>query len=240
MDVFSNNQFIQNNKYQILSKIGEGGYSIVYKANEFNPDNNEFIRTVAIKAIFVKNQKEANLVYDELRVSNLIKNADPSTKKHIVDYYEYFELGSFQTNDKVICMVIEYLNGITLRDFLNQRKNISYIKAVEFIKQIAHGIRLFHESEPSVIHRDLKPENCMIDLETETIKIIDYGISSVYYDEMKITTIDHDIKCTVPYAPPTILRLYRELSLRKKIIQPLHTKTKFLKKFITKTMTYTR
>lgn len=216
MDVFAINEFIQNNKFQILAKIGQGGYSVVYKANQYNPDNSEFIRVVAIKVIFVKNQKEADLVYDELRISNLIKNADPSSKKHIVDYYEYFELGSFETNDKAICMVIEYLNGITLRDFLNQNKSISYIKAIEFIKQIAHGIMLFHESEPSVIHRDLKPENCMIDLQTETIKIFDYGISSVYYDQMKITTIDHDIKCTVPYAPPTILNLYKELTKRKK------------------------
>lgn len=193
---------ILNYKYKVVKHLADGGFSKVYLCC-FLSDETKFI---VIKVLDINDEKQQMVVYDELRISNLIKNSDSDKKNYIMEYYEYFETGSLENNDKRIYIVFEYIEGLTLREYLDEFKTITYVKAVEIIRQVALGISFFHSCNPQIIHRDLKPENCMINKTLTKIKIIDYGAASVFYNREDLTK-DQEIKCTIIYASPKLLSL---------------------------------
>lgn len=193
---------ILNYKYKVVKHLADGGFSKVYLCC-FLSDETKFI---VIKVLDINDEKQQMVVYDELRISNLIKNSDSDKKNYIMEYYEYFETGSLENNDKRIYIVFEYIEGLTLRECLDEFKTITYVKAVEIIRQVALGVSFFHSCNPQIIHRDLKPENCMINKTLTKIKIIDYGAASVFYNREDLTK-DQEIKCTIIYASPKLLSL---------------------------------
>ena len=193
---------ILNYKYKVVKHLADGGFSKVYLCC-FLSDETKFI---VIKVLDINDEKQQMVVYDELRISNLIKNSDSDKKNYIMEYYEYFETGSLENNDKRIYIVFEYIEGLTLREYLDEFKTITYVKAVEIIRQVALGVSFFHSCNPQIIHRDLKPENCMINKTLTKIKIIDYGAASVFYNREDLTK-DQETKCTIIYAPPKLLSL---------------------------------
>lgn len=193
---------ILNYKYKVVKHLADGGFSKVYLCC-FLSDETKFI---VIKVLDINDEKQQMVVYDELRISNLIKNSDSDKKNYIMEYYEYFETGSLENNDKRIYIVFEYIEGLTLREYLDEFKTITYVKAVEIIRQVALGVSFFHSCNPQIIHRDLKPENCMINKTLTKIKIIDYGAASVFYNREDLTK-DQEIKCTIIYASPKLLSL---------------------------------
>lgn len=193
---------ILNYKYKVVKHLADGGFSKVYLCC-FLSDETKFI---VIKVLDINDEKQQMVVYDELRILNLIKNSDSDKKNYIMEYYEYFETGSLENNDKRIYIVFEYIEGLTLREYLDEFKTITYVKAVEIIRQVALGVSFFHSCNPQIIHRDLKPENCMINKTLTKIKIIDYGAASVFYNREDLTK-DQEIKCTIIYASPKLLSL---------------------------------
>ncbi len=72
------------------------------------------------------------------------------------------------------CIVMEYIEGVTLREYL-QTSKLSFDEALNILKQVCSAIGYLHAR--SIVHRDLKPENIMIDPESKHIKIIDFGLS---------------------------------------------------------------
>lgn len=167
---------ILNHKYKVVKHLADGGFSKVYLCC-FLSDETKFI---VVKVLDISDEKQQMVVYDELRISNLIKNSNSDKRSYIMEYYEYFESGSLETDDKRIYIVFEYIDGLTLREYLDEFKTVTYVKAVEIIRQVALGVSFFHSCNPQIIHRDLKPENCMINKTLSKIKIIDYGAASVF------------------------------------------------------------
>ncbi|WP_016829054.1 serine/threonine-protein kinase [Ureaplasma urealyticum] len=193
---------ILNHKYKVVKHLADGGFSKVYLCC-FLSDETKFI---VVKVLDIGDEKQQMVVYDELRISNLIKNSNSDKRSYIMEYYEYFESGSLETDDKRIYIVFEYIDGLTLREYLDEFKTVTYVKAVEIIRQVALGVSFFHSCNPQIIHRDLKPENCMINKTLSKIKIIDYGAASVFYNREDLTK-DQEIKCTIIYASPKLLSL---------------------------------
>ena len=147
-------------RYEIQELIGVGGMSVVYRAYDIIED-----KIVAIKIL-----KDEFLGNDEFirRFKNESKAIAVLSHENIVKVYDV----SFGT--KIQYIVMEYINGITMKEFISQQKCINWSDAVYFTKQILSA--LHHAHSKGVIHRDIKPQNIML-LKDGTIKVTDFGIA---------------------------------------------------------------
>lgn len=147
-------------RYEIREIIGVGGMAVVYKAYD-NIDD----RIVAIKIL-----KEEFLANEEFRrrFKNEAKAIAVLSHPNIVKVYDV----SF--GDKLQYIVMEYIEGITLKEYIEQQKVVNWKEAVHFVTQILRALQ--HAHDKGIVHRDIKPQNIML-LQDGTIKVSDFGIA---------------------------------------------------------------
>jgi serine/threonine protein kinase len=147
-------------RYEIHELIGTGGMAVVYRAYDTIDD-----RTVAIKIL-----KDEFLGNDEFirRFKNESKAIAVLSHPNIVKVYDV----SF--GDRIQYIVEEFIDGITLKEYLNQQKEIKWKESIHFTVQILRALQ--HAHEKGVVHRDIKPQNIML-LQDGTIKVTDFGIA---------------------------------------------------------------
>lgn len=147
-------------RYEIQELIGVGGMAMVYKAYD-NIDD----KTVAIKIL-----KDEFLGNDEFirRFKNESKAIAVLSHPNIVKVYDV----SF--GDRIQYIVMEYIDGITLKEYIGQQKAIPWKEAVHFTVQILQALQ--HAHGKGIVHRDVKPQNIML-LQDGTIKVTDFGIA---------------------------------------------------------------
>lgn len=172
-----------NNRYEIVKTIGEGGMANVYLANDTILD-----RKVAIKVLrgdlssddkFIRRfQREA------LSVSNL-------SHPNIVEVYDVGE------EDGSHYIVMEYIEGKTLKQLLKKRETLTLTEVIDIMTQLTDGIAHAHDSY--IIHRDIKPQNIMIE-DDGRIKITDFGIAMALNATMVTQT--NSVMGSVHYLPP--------------------------------------
>lgn len=151
------------NRYLIKEIIGVGGMAVVYKAID-NLDN----KTVAVKIL----KKEYSTNDDfRRRFKNESKAVAVLSHKNIVKVYDV----SF--GETVQYIVMEYIEGITLKQYIQQKGALSWKEAVVIATQILRALQ--HAHEKGVIHRDIKPQNIMLLNDNRTIKVADFGIARV-------------------------------------------------------------
>lgn len=147
-------------RYEIKEIIGVGGMAVVYKAYD-NIDD----RIVAVKIL-----KEEFLANDEFRrrFKNESKAIAVLSHPNIVKVYDV----SF--GDRLQYIVMEYIEGITLKEYIEQQKAINWKETVHFVGQILKALQ--HAHDKGIVHRDVKPQNIML-LQDGTIKVTDFGIA---------------------------------------------------------------
>lgn len=147
-------------RYEIREIIGVGGMAVVYKAYD-NIDD----RIVAIKVL-----KEEFLANEEFRrrFKNEAKAIAVLSHPNIVKVYDV----SF--GDRLQYIVMEYIEGITLKEYIEQQKVINWKEAVHFLTQILKALQ--HAHDKGIVHRDIKPQNIIL-LQDGTIKVSDFGIA---------------------------------------------------------------
>jgi len=151
--------------YKIIEKIGQGGMGVVYKAKDLRLD-----RIVAIKFL------PAHLASSEENRARFLleaKSAAALSHPNILSIYEIDE------KDNSAFIVMEYVEGETLKKHIQNLKSgsgIPYAKAIEWIGQIARGVKAAHDKD--IIHRDIKSENIMI-AKNEQLKIMDFGLAKL-------------------------------------------------------------
>ena len=158
-------------RYEIQEIIGVGGMAVVYKAHD-NVEN----RTVAIKILkdeFVTNEEFIRRFKNESKAIAVLSHPN------IVKVYDV----SF--GDLIQYIVMEYIDGITLKEFIERQGSLKWKDAVYFTVQILKGLQ--HAHDKGIVHRDVKPQNIMV-LSDGTIKVADFGIARFARNEQRTIT----------------------------------------------------
>lgn len=172
-------------RYEIKELIGVGGMAYVYKAYDSIDD-----RVVAIKIL-----REELLANEEFtrRFKNESKAIAILSHPNIVKVYDV----SF--GERLQYIVMEYIDGITLKEYIEQQQDIKWKEAVHFTVQILRALQ--HAHDKGIVHRDIKPQNIML-LPDGTIKVTDFGIARFSRNEIRATSATDKAIGSVHYISP--------------------------------------
>lgn len=172
-----------NDRYEIIKNIGEGGMANVYLAYDTILD-----RRVAIKVL------RGDLSNDEKFVRRFQREALSASSLSHPNIVEMYDVGE---DDGIYYIVMEYIEGKTLKQLIKKRGSITISEAIDIMLQLTDGISHAHDSY--IIHRDLKPQNILIK-EDGTIKITDFGIAMALNSTQLTQT--NSVMGSVHYLPP--------------------------------------
>lgn len=170
-------------RYELTELIGEGGMANVYRAVDVL-DN----RVVAVKILKTEYSESEEF---QRRFRNESKAIAVLSHPNIVKIYD------MGFSEKVQYIVMEYIDGITLKDYIDSEKVLNWKDAVHFVIQILRALQ--HAHNRGIVHRDIKPQNIML-LTDGTIKVMDFGIAKFAREESRTAT-DQAIG-TVHYISP--------------------------------------
>ena len=169
------------NRYEIIMKIGSGGMADVYKAKD-----HVLNRLVAIKVLKQEYSTDATFV-KKFRVE--AQSAAGLSHPNIVNVYDVGE------DDGVYFVVMELVQGITLKNYIDMKGKLDIREALNISVQIASGLSAAHENR--IIHRDIKPQNIIMSRDGK-VKVTDFGIAKV----ADSTTVTTTAAGTVHYISP--------------------------------------
>lgn len=172
-----------NDRYEIVKSIGEGGMANVYLANDKILE-----RKVAIKVL------RGDLSADEKFVRRFQREALSVSNLSHPNIVEVYDVGE---EDGQYYIVMEWIDGKTLKQLLNKRESLTLTEVIDIMTQLTDGIAHAHESY--IIHRDIKPQNIMIENDGK-IKITDFGIAMAL-NATQITQTN-SVMGSVHYLPP--------------------------------------
>lgn len=191
---------LNNGKYVIENKIGEGGFGITYKAVQIGLN-----RIVCIKEYFPAGKCNRNVssktvfpqgmtteLYDKYRSAfvNEAKMLAKMRHPNIVEVIDVFD------ENNTSYMVMEFIIGENIQKIVENEGPMSYDIAINYIGQITNAIDFLHKQH--ILHRDIKPENIMITSEYKAI-LIDFGAARAFeHDKIQ----SHTSMFTRGYAPP--------------------------------------
>ncbi|MBQ0045550.1 MAG: serine/threonine protein kinase [Mycoplasma sp.] len=113
------------------------------------------------------------------------------------------------TPNNDIVLIMEYIDGVTLRKYLNEQGCITPKVALNIFKKMLNGVKQLHGYKQKIIHRDLKPENIMVSYDLSKVIIVDFGISSVVKDQA-IFTNEKWLYGTASYILPDLYEQYKK------------------------------
>ena len=149
-----------DNRYEILELIGTGGMSNVYKAMCHRL--NRLVAIKILKSDLAENEDFRRRFHDESQAVAQLSHAN------IVSVYDV------STNPDLEYIVMELIDGITLKQYMERRGRMDWRESLHFITQIMRG--LSHAHSRGIIHRDIKPQNIMV-LRDGSVKVADFGIA---------------------------------------------------------------
>ena len=172
-----------NDRYEIIRSIGEGGMANVYLGYDTILDRN-----VAIKVL------RGDLSNDEKFVRRFQREALSASSLAHQNIVEMYDVGE---DDGVYYIVMEYVDGKTIKQLLKKRGTLTLSEAIDIMSQLTDGMAHAHDSY--IIHRDLKPQNIMIKDDGQ-IKITDFGIAMALNSTQLTQT--NSVMGSVHYLPP--------------------------------------
>ncbi|GAJ38691.1 Stk1 family PASTA domain-containing Ser/Thr kinase [Saccharococcus caldoxylosilyticus] len=149
-----------NDRYKIISLIGGGGMANVYLARDMILE-----RDVAVKVL------RFDFANDEQFIKRFRREAQAATSLNHENIVSIYDVGE---DEGVYYIVMEYVRGCTLKQYIHQHAPLPVPKALHIMEQLTSAIAHAHEN--GVIHRDIKPQNILID-ENGDVKVTDFGIA---------------------------------------------------------------
>lgn len=172
-----------NDRYEIIKTIGEGGMANVYLANDTILE-----RKVAIKVL------RGDLSTDEKFIRRFKREALSVSNLSHPNIVEVYDVGEEDGNYYI---VMEYIEGKTLKQLLQKRGALTLPEVIDIMSQLTDG--LAHAHEAYIIHRDIKPQNIMIE-DNGLVKITDFGIAMALNSTQLTQT--NSVMGSVHYLPP--------------------------------------
>lgn len=170
-----------NDRYEIIDKVGTGGMADVYKAKDHRLN-----RYVAIKVLKQEYSDDTNFVN---KFRGEAQSAAGLSHPNIVNVYDVGD------EDGLYYIVMELVEGITLKNFIERKGKLELKEAIGIAIQIAQGMEAAHSNH--IIHRDIKPQNIIISREGK-VKVTDFGIAKA----VSSNTITSNAMGSVHYISP--------------------------------------
>ena len=159
-----------DNRYEILEVIGTGGMAVVYKALDHRL--NRLVAVKILKDEFSRNQEFRRRFHAESQAVAMLSHPN------IVSVYDVSRSGD------VDYIVMELIEGITLKQYLEKKGCLNWRETLHFAMQIAKALE--HAHSRGIVHRDIKPHNIMI-LKDGSIKVADFGIARIASAQSTLT-----------------------------------------------------
>lgn len=158
-------------RYEIHDIIGVGGMAVVYKA--YDNINNRIVSVKILREEYLANAEFIRRFKNESKAISILSHPN------IVKVYDV------KYGDRLQYIVMEYVEGITLKEYIKQQGKLETREAVHFMMQILRALQ--HAHDKGVVHRDVKPQNILL-LSNGTIKVADFGIATFSCGETKTMT----------------------------------------------------
>ncbi len=159
-----------DDRYEILEKIGSGGMAVVYKARCHRL--NRFVAIKILKSDLAQDPDLRRRFHAESQAVAMLSHPN------IVSVYDV------NHTDKVDYIVMELIEGITLKQYINKKGILNWKEALHFTTQIVKALE--HAHSRGIIHRDIKPHNIMI-LKDGNVKVADFGIARLLTTQNTLT-----------------------------------------------------
>ena len=190
-----------DNRYEILERIGTGGMAVVYKTRDQRL--NRLVAVKVLKPDLAKCHRLNRLVALKILKSDLAQDEDfrrrfnaesqavaQLSHPNIVSVYDVSRGGDTEY------IVMELIDGITLKQYMEKRGQLNWRESLHFITQIMRG--LSHAHSRGIVHRDIKPQNVMV-LRDGSVKVADFGIACL---ENSAQTLTQEALGSVHYISP--------------------------------------
>ena len=156
------------NRYQLKKLIGSGGMANVFEAEDL--EENRIVAVKLLKKEYLTNEEFVRRFRNESRVISVLDHPN------IVKVYDV----NFTGEDQYI--VMEYIDGVTLNQYIHHQGQLRWKDAVHFLRQILQALQHAHDN--GVVHRDIKSQNIML-LRDGTIKVMDFGIARFAREDIR-------------------------------------------------------
>lgn len=174
---------VLDGRYEILEEVGNGGMAVVYKARDF--DTGAIVAVKILREEYLDNEEFCRRFRNESRAIALLNHPN------IVKVFDVCNTPTLQY------IVMEFIDGISLKDYIDQQRAVRVKEAVHFTTQILRA--LMHAHSKGIVHRDIKPQNIML-LPNGRIKVTDFGIARL--SSSQTSTITDKAIGSVHYIAP--------------------------------------
>jgi len=175
-------------KYTIQGQVGRGGMGIVWKG--FDPD---LRRTVAIKIL------SPHLALSQVARRRFQREARAAAA---INHENVLTIHSVEEQGETPFLVMEFVSGQSLKEYVVGRGKLDVIEVIRLSAQIAQGLAAAHAQ--GVIHRDVKPANVMLHEGATRVRLMDFGLARVAFDNADLTSHDHAVGTPAYMAPEQI------------------------------------
>jgi serine/threonine protein kinase len=170
-------QSIANGRFTIQEVLGSGGFGITYKAEDSNGE------IYAIKTLNHTIQKRVDFKEQQVKFINEASTVKGFRHPHIVKVYEVIQEG------ELFAVLMEYIEGITLSNYVQGNGRLTETQALKYIDQIAQSLEYIHKSD--YLHRDVKPDNILLRNNYKDAVLIDFGLARIMSSQSMTNSLTH-------------------------------------------------